>query len=208
MSLPPLIPPLLTHFCYTMAGILSGSQNVHIGGGTITAAQTIINNHNFILLPQPLALEELERVPVPLRPNSDVCFTGRREILEKLKVYFGSQIDPQSRHRRQYLIYGMGGIGKTQICLRFIEEMSSHFSQVFWIDASSHTTIIQGLKGICNDSLANSSPELALQWLGSLKENYLLTFDNADSLAPDELQKYFLPGLTGNILITSQNAHM
>ena len=90
----------------------------------------------------------------------------------------------------------------------FREIHSYSFSQVFWIDASSHTTIIQGLKGICNDSLANSSPEPALQWLGSLKDNYLLTFDNADSLAPHELEKYFPPGLTGNILITSQNARM
>jgi len=38
---PPVIPPLPAHLCYTMAEILSGSQNVHIGGGTITAAQTV-----------------------------------------------------------------------------------------------------------------------------------------------------------------------
>jgi len=73
----------------------------------------------------PPPLEESERLPVPLRPNSTVRFTGRREILDKLKVYFGSQIDPQSQQRRRYLIYGMGGIGKTEVCLRFIEEMSS-----------------------------------------------------------------------------------
>ena len=89
----------------------------------LTHTPQIINNHNFILAPPPL--EESPRVPVPLRPNSNVRFTGRREILDKLKVYFGSQIDPQLQQRRQYLIYGMGGIGKTQICLRFIEEMSS-----------------------------------------------------------------------------------
>ena len=89
----------------------------------LTHTPQIINNHNFILAPPPH--EESQRVPVPLRPNSNVRFTGRREILEKLKVYFGSQIDPQLQQRRQYLIYGMGGIGKTQICLKFIEEMSS-----------------------------------------------------------------------------------
>ena len=28
------------------------------------------------------------------------------------------------RHQNFFLSYGMGGIGKTQICLRFIEDMS------------------------------------------------------------------------------------
>lgn len=75
--------------------------------------QIIINNY-FLTPP-----------PVSLRPKSNVHFTGRQEILKKLKVYFGSQFEPQSQQRRLYLIYGMGGIGKTQICLRLIEEMSS-----------------------------------------------------------------------------------
>ena len=51
------------------------------------------------------------------------------------------------------------------------------FSFVFWIDASSISTITQGLKGISNLHAAQScgldgSPELALHWIGSLEENY------------------------------------
>ncbi|KIJ97065.1 hypothetical protein K443DRAFT_41868, partial [Laccaria amethystina LaAM-08-1] len=68
----------------------------------------------------------------------------------------------------------MGGIGKTQICLRFIEEMSDHFSHVFWIDASSVCTIERGLKGICNiygaqSSVLLGSHESALSRIGSLR---------------------------------------
>jgi len=82
------------------------------------------------------------------------------------------------------------------------------FSFVFWIDASSIGTITQGLKGICNLPAAQSSgldgsPESALHWIGSLKENYLLVFDNADVLSPAELEAYLPPGRGGNILITS-----
>ena len=88
------------------------------------------------------------------------------------------------------------------------------FSSVFWIDASSIGTITQGLKGICNLPAAQSSgldgsPESALHWIGSLKENYVMVFDNADVLSPAELQTYFpLPGMGGNIVITSRNAAM
>jgi len=87
------------------------------------------------------------------------------------------------------------------------------FSFVFWIDASSIDTITQGLKGICNLPAAQSSgldgsPESALHWIGSLKENYIMVFDNADVLSPAELEAYLPPGRGGNILITSRNSSM
>jgi len=90
---------------------------------------------------------------------------------------------------------------------------SSSFSHVFWIDASSVSTISQGLKGICNLPEAqpfalDGSLESALLWIGSLKENYVIVFDNADILTPEELEQYFPPGLGGNILITSRNSAM
>jgi tetratricopeptide (TPR) repeat protein len=84
---------------------------------------------------------------------------------------------------------------------------------VFWLDASSAGTITQGLKGICNLPEAlpcalDGSPESALLWIGSLKDNYAMVFDNADVLTPAELEAYFPPGQRGNILITSRNFTM
>ena len=46
-------------------------------------------------------------------------FTGRGIYLEKLKDCFGFSA---TRQRKSFLLHGMGGIGKTQICLKFIEE--------------------------------------------------------------------------------------
>ena len=82
-----------------------------------------------------------------------------------------------------------------------------------WLDASSAGTITQGLKGICNLPKAQStgldgSLESALWWMGSLKENYALVFDNADTLSPSDLEAFFPPGQGGNILITSRNSIM
>ena len=87
------------------------------------------------------------------------------------------------------------------------------FSSVFWIDASSVGTITQALKGICNLPAAQSSgldgsPKSALHWIGLLKENYVMVFDNADVLSPAELEAYLPPGRGGNILITSCNSTM
>ena len=93
------------------------------------------------------------------------------------------------------------------------ESITFSFSSVFWIDASSVGTIIQGLKGICNFPAArcsglDGSPESALDWIGSLKENYIMVFDNADVLSPAELEAYLPPGRRGNILISSRNSTM
>ena len=74
-------------------------------------------------------------------------------------------------------------------------------------------TILQGLKGICllpeaKALILDGSPESALHWIGSVKENYLMVLDNVDVLSPAELEGYFPPGQRGNILITSRNSTM
>ena len=61
---------------------------------------------------------------IPVKPNSSVRFTGRTDILVKLKEHFNAESSDKLCHRKFFLLYGMGGIGKTQICLRFIEDMS------------------------------------------------------------------------------------
>ena len=51
--------------------------------------------------------------------HSSALFTGRDEYLQKLRDYFSSRIGDE---RKSLLLHGLGGIGKTQICLKFIEE--------------------------------------------------------------------------------------
>ena len=98
--------------------------------------------------------------------------------------------------------------------MTFLTELiPASFSIVCWLDASSAGTITQGLKGICNlpeaqSSALDGSLESALRWIGSLKGNYAMVFDNADTLSPSELEAFFPPGQGGNILITSRNANM
>ena len=60
---------------------------------------------------------------VPQRPNSSALFTGCEDILERLQDHFTPQ-DQGDRCRKSFLLYGMGGVGKTQICLKFVEKMA------------------------------------------------------------------------------------
>ena len=55
------------------------------------------------------------------RPVSSALFVRRADVLGKLEAYF-SERDPCHLQRREFLLYGIGGGGKTQLALRFAEE--------------------------------------------------------------------------------------
>ncbi len=53
-------------------------------------------------------------------PPVTALFKGRRRILERLDAYFGPRPTGPYR-RREFLLHGMGGSGKSQIALKFAE---------------------------------------------------------------------------------------
>src|SRR5277367_5512196 len=71
-------------------------------------------------IPNTISLLKIEYKP---RAPSSTHFTGRRDYLTKLRAFFNAKSDGPHR-RKSFLLYGMGGIGKTQICLKFTEENS------------------------------------------------------------------------------------
>ncbi|KAJ6472955.1 hypothetical protein DFH09DRAFT_1293848 [Mycena vulgaris] len=139
-------------------------------------------------------------------PHTNNCppptriFHGRQTILDKMNHYF-----TQSKGVQQiFLLHGLGGAGKTQISLKFIQESASHFTNIFLIDTSTVETIDAGLKTIATAKNVGSSPQDALQWLRSKADDWLLFFDNADD-PKINLNDYFPQCTHGNILITSRN---
>jgi len=86
----------------------------------MTMCLTQINNNTFI--GGNTTFESNEAV-FSRKPNSSALFMGRREQLDTLKKHFAPRVDGEPLYRRYFLLYGMGGIGKTQICLKFLEEM-------------------------------------------------------------------------------------
>ena len=50
-------------------------------------------------------------------PSHNKLFTGRDNYLKRLRLYCRTQ------DSRYCLVHGIGGAGKTQICLRLVEEI-------------------------------------------------------------------------------------
>ena len=81
----------------------------------------------------------------------------------------------------------------------------SRFSEIFWIDASSESSIELGLMQIAqaNNVLGNLSARSALQWI-SQRTRWLMVYDSADGHY-SVVERFLPPGNEGNILITSRN---
>ncbi|KAJ7158535.1 P-loop containing nucleoside triphosphate hydrolase protein, partial [Mycena filopes] len=103
-----------------------------------------------------------------------------------------------------YALYGLGGAGKTQTALKFIQDSSTHFTNIFLVDASKPDTIDSGLKNIAISKGLGNSVADASNWLQSMHEDWLLFFDNADDPNLD-LNKFIPKCNHGNIMITSRN---
>ncbi|KAH8826725.1 hypothetical protein DL96DRAFT_1210948 [Flagelloscypha sp. PMI_526] len=79
----------------------------------------------------------VKKCPLP-NPN----FTGRRTELHHMHTYFSSTIGSSAR---TYVLYGLGGSGKTQLLLQFVLECQNQspqmFDVIFFVDASLETML-------------------------------------------------------------------
>ncbi|KIL64437.1 hypothetical protein M378DRAFT_586726, partial [Amanita muscaria Koide BX008] len=172
------------------------SQNATITGGEFTIVQG-----NYTKNIYPPSDSTKEQPLSPLRPPSRF-FTGRDVYLQALQDHFSPK---HASGRKMFLLHGMGGIGKTQICLKFLEQHEKWFSDIFWIDASSEHTVDLCLRQIAQEHKVHSAPsaESALKWI-SKQNDWLMFFDNADG-GYQIVEKFIPSGTGGNILITSRN---
>ncbi|KAJ7795198.1 hypothetical protein B0H14DRAFT_2920693 [Mycena olivaceomarginata] len=108
--------------------------------------------------------------------------------------------------RHVYVLHGLGGSGKTQIALKFLDITNQH-----------PTPRSLSMLGLCklwtsfkNIAIANkigNSLQDALLWLITSTEEWMLLFDNADD--PNINLFPFFPQCThGNIIITSRNPRL
>ncbi|KAJ6506482.1 hypothetical protein DFH09DRAFT_1289119 [Mycena vulgaris] len=140
-----------------------------------------------------IVTQTITKCPPPSR-----IFHGRQNVLDKMHKFFEQDLDKQ----HIYLLHGLGGAGKTQIALKFIEELSARFSDIFLIDTSTTETIDTGLKNIAAAQNAGSTARDGLDWLSSKPAEWLLFFDNADDPKID--LNIFFPELdTVDLLLTS-----
>lgn len=171
----------------------------------------------------------LQGAPVSTR------FVDRQSDTDELERSLLPRSRSLRKRRRIFVLYGLGGIGKTQLAADFARRHKSAFSSVFWLDGRSEGHLRQSLAGYASkipksqipdrsrDAGLNSEKEVdvvvadVLDWLGRPDNaGWLLVFDNVDQdfdqgsgseTGAYDIRRY-LPGDHGSVLITTRLARM
>jgi tetratricopeptide (TPR) repeat protein len=138
----------------------------------------------------------------------NASFTGRSALLERLRDSLGSSTTSGSP--APYALYGLGGVGKTQIALEYVHRFAADYDLVWWIPSEQNELVISSLAELggrlglrVGDDAAQAAQEVRdhLRQAGATLR-WLLVFDNADE--PQEVSRHF-PGGNGHVLVTSRN---
>ena len=106
-------------------------------------------------------------------------------------------------------LYGLGGVGKTQLALEYAHRFMADYDLVWWVPSERAEETSAALADLARkmglkvgDNVAEAA-EAALEELRrDTTPHWLLIFDNADD--PKQLEPY-LPTGSGHVLITSRN---
>jgi Domain of unknown function (DUF4062)/Tetratricopeptide repeat/NB-ARC domain len=141
-------------------------------------------------------------------PNRNADFTGRREILARLHDELAGDGKAVVLARA---LYGMGGVGKTQVALEYAHRFKADYDLIWWIPAEQPQEISLALAelaarlGLQTSDNATEAAAVALEELrrdADTVGRWLLIFDNAED--PADLEA-FLPTGSGHVVITSRN---
>lgn len=70
-------------------------------------------------------------------------FVQRDAEMNIISTFFQSV--NEKKRRRIFVIHGMGGISKTQLCVEFVRKHKDDFDAIFWLDGTSKDALRQSL---------------------------------------------------------------
>ncbi|MGY0234297.1 FxSxx-COOH system tetratricopeptide repeat protein [Longispora urticae] len=172
------------------------------GAGSQQSGDDVVNRTTVITSTQTVESQDPIRGGVPSR-NMD--FTGRDTMISDLRQqlvnYSKAAVVPQA-------LYGMGGVGKTQIAAEYVYQHTDSYDLVWWIPAEQPSMIRASL-AMLGDKLAlqpnedmHLTAKSVLDALATSPRRWLLVYDNADEHSDI---RELLPSAGGHVIITSRN---
>ncbi|RUP52199.1 P-loop containing nucleoside triphosphate hydrolase protein, partial [Jimgerdemannia flammicorona] len=178
----------------------SVSNTVHHGGTVYNG--TVIHYHQ-----APIHKDGNTDKKMRLIPQLTRRFVGREDILKKMQM---ALLDNRSEDIRILILNGIGGMGKTELMLKYENLHRKNYSYIFWLRVDGSKATLDEFRwlakklGIYNDtnkSDDNEVIELVREWLES-RTSWLLLLDNMDRV--EDVYPY-IPKTGGDVIVTTRN---
>jgi len=149
-------------------------------------------------------------------PKAIDIFVGREDLLSQLAQHFGAEAKETKRSqmtppRKLVLCTGLGGVGKTQLALRYAHDAKKQYKQCFWFLANSKEILVTSYRQLAKEKRLIGDEYVSdyevikaiQQWFGS-QSDWLIIYDNVEQYA--DLESFLPTQGNGDILITSRLA--
>ncbi|KAJ0128650.1 hypothetical protein HZ326_28257 [Fusarium oxysporum f. sp. albedinis] len=155
--------------------------------------------------------------------KTDKFYTERRNLSDRLEEKLNKPLNGSDQVAHAVAISGLGGAGKTQLALRYVERHKLHYDPILWIDARSQEAIRSSFQRCAQDlklltETYSTMPNMAalrddpavrvvLSWLqnrNQLHDEWLVILDNADDLN-NGIRDVIPSGVRGSIILTSRD---
>lgn len=131
-------------------------------------------------------------------------FVGRKDMLDVIRhVFLPEEEYNNAEMRKSFVVFGMGGSGKTQLCSQFANQYRKRYAAVFTIHAASKETITDSFSRIGKLAGLEPTDNAGRHYLSQLDKPWLLIIDNADDRSLD-IESLFPPSEAAHILITTR----
>ncbi|KJZ69757.1 hypothetical protein HIM_10840 [Hirsutella minnesotensis 3608] len=196
-------------------------------GATVEAYHTrvVLRQHDFGPFKTPFSLDGV--------PASDKFVARPSDTAELEKCLLPKRSHARQMGRQIFVLFGLGGVGKTQLSIDFARRHQAAFSSVFWLDGRSEDQLKRSIAGYIAKIPKDQVPETSRRWTDSHTHSqdelddavanvmkwleqpdnceWLLVFDNVDKdwigqepgIGAYDPRRY-LPGDHGSVLITTR----
>ncbi|KAJ5161906.1 TPR repeat protein [Penicillium capsulatum] len=192
-----------------------GDTYREIYASTVTGSGIINNFHSA----SPREVDFSFGKPLDIRLGQISClsselFVARDSELDQITKILHSK--NTAKEKTRVVLRGMGGVGKTQLAIRYVNSRRGDYSSVFWLNAASEDAVKQSFRSIAG--IIVNSNELdkftdrqivrgVHQWLSEPSNpRWLLVFDNYDEPKSFRIEDYFPSASFGAFLVTSRRS--